>query len=250
MGCGAISGQNKMALNVLKTHVGSVTKVTGILNAIVHSHSSSTCDGALYARSLSSQVELQNEVITAGILTLGKPRSSSFTLLVWIFLLSDPSAVFFFFGTQQSHTERANSNITAHSHHSATTDADGIWGLQPSSGSDLGTSFNMVRISVSTLGYFFQYQAIASSAFLSHTFLLPSSHSSVQNNGWLQWSSQAVASEWPLKVSANPRYSGFSAVGVTNPFICLGTTPSVSSPANSFTPEAPAPVLALARWSR
>lgn len=82
MGCGAISGQNKMALNVLKTHVGSATKVTGILNAIVHSHSSSTCNGALYARFLSSQVELQNKVITAGIITLGKPRSSSFTLLV------------------------------------------------------------------------------------------------------------------------------------------------------------------------
>lgn len=106
MGRGAISGQNKMAPNVLTTHVGSATKVTGILNAAVHSHSSSTCGGALYARFLSSHVELQNKVITAGIRASGKTRSSSFTLLVWIFLLSDPSAGFFFFvffGTQQSH---------------------------------------------------------------------------------------------------------------------------------------------------
>lgn len=34
--------------------------------------------------------------------------------------------------------------------------------------------------------------------------------------------------EYPLQVSASPRYSGFSAVGVTNPFTCWGTPPSLS----------------------
>lgn len=34
--------------------------------------------------------------------------------------------------------------------------------------------------------------------------------------------------EYPLQVSASPRYSGFSAVGVTNPFTCRGTPPSLS----------------------
>lgn len=37
MGCRASPGQNKMALNVLKTHVRSETRVTGILNITVDS---------------------------------------------------------------------------------------------------------------------------------------------------------------------------------------------------------------------
>lgn len=53
---------------------------------------------------------------------------------------------------------------------------------------------------------------------------------------------------YPLQVSASPRYSGFSAVGVTNPFMCLGTPPSLSSASGPS--KAPATALALATRSR
>lgn len=151
-----------------------------------------------------------------------------------------------------SHTEHVNSNITTHNHHVVTQLVL----------NDLVT-LALIRF---WFGNFIWYGEIISFNMgilrpgSSHStqcisFTQPSSsHSSVQNHRWLLRSSsnslRLGPQECPLRLSANPRYSGFSAVGVTNPFICLGMTPSVSSPSGSFTPEAPAPVLALARWSR
>ncbi len=55
---------------------------------------------------------------------------------------------------------------------------------------------------------------------------------------------------YPLQVSASPRYSGFSAVGVTNPLTCLGAPPSLSSVSGLSTAAALATALALATRSR
>lgn len=55
---------------------------------------------------------------------------------------------------------------------------------------------------------------------------------------------------YPLQVSASPRYSGFSAVEVTNPFTCLGIPSSCSSCPGPSTAAAPATALALATRSR
>lgn len=52
----------------------------------------------------------------------------------------------------------------------------------------------------------------------------------------------------PLQVSANPKYSGFSAVCVTKPFTCLVAPPSLSSEAGPHPTAVPG--IALATRSR
>lgn len=119
MGCRASPGQNKMALNVLKTHVRSETRVTGILNITVDSHRSSTCNGAhmcaFFLAGVNGGTTWMREA--RGRLLLAEQSSSSFTVVEFSDYQSQVLASVL---ALNIHTEDVNSSTTIHNHHLVT----------------------------------------------------------------------------------------------------------------------------------
>lgn len=119
MGCRASPGQNKMALNVLKTHVRSETRVTGILNITVDSHWSSTCNGAhmcaFFLAGVNGGTTWMREA--QGWLTLAEQSSASFIAVEFSDYQSQVLASVL---ALNSHTEDVNSSTPIHNHHLVT----------------------------------------------------------------------------------------------------------------------------------